>query len=89
VPFAEAVRRDADIATMGVGFIWDPAKANAYIEEGKADLIALAREMLEDPNWALHAADALGEDEGYSMWREQFGWWLRTRRRLIEKLGMR
>lgn len=89
VPFAEEVRRDADIATMGVGFIWDPAEANAYIEDGKADLIALGREMLDDPNWALHAADALGRDENYSMWREQFGWWLSRRRRLVDKFGMR
>lgn len=89
IPFAEEVRRGAGIAAMGVGFVWDASVADAYIAEGRVDLIALAREMLDDPNWALHAAGNLGEDEGYARWRPQFGWWLNKRQRLIEKLKMR
>ena len=89
VPFAEAVRREADIATMAVGFLWDPRKAEAIVSEGKADLVALAREVLNDPNWALHAARTLGHDVDFGVWKPAFGWWLHRRERVIEKLGLR
>jgi len=88
-PFAEAVRREAGIATMAVGFIWDPAAANAIVETGQADLVALAREVLSDPNWALRAGGALGRDEGFALWKPEFGWWLNRRDRLVRKLGLR
>lgn len=89
VPFAEQVRRDAAIATMAVGFVWDPAFANEVVTQGRADLVALAREMLDDPNWPLHAARELGLDPEFDRWRPQFGWWLKRRERVLEKLGLR
>jgi 2,4-dienoyl-CoA reductase-like NADH-dependent reductase (Old Yellow Enzyme family) len=61
VPFAEAIRRDAAIATGAVGMITKPEQAEAIISGGKADVILLAREMLRDPYWPLHAAKALGD----------------------------
>lgn len=88
-PFAEAVRREAGIATMAVGFIWDPDAANAIVAHGQADLVALAREVLSDPNWTLRAAEALGRDEGFALWKPEFGWWLSRRDRLVRKLGLR
>ncbi|HTQ10788.1 MAG TPA: NADH:flavin oxidoreductase/NADH oxidase [Fimbriimonadaceae bacterium] len=60
VPFAEAVRRDAGIATAAVGLITEPRQAEAILEEGKADLIVLARELLRDPYWPRRAAKELG-----------------------------
>jgi 2,4-dienoyl-CoA reductase-like NADH-dependent reductase (Old Yellow Enzyme family) len=60
VPFAEQVRRDAGVATSTVGMITEPAQADQIIRDGRADLVMLAREMLRDPNWPLHAAAALG-----------------------------
>lgn len=89
VPFAEAVRRDADIATMAVGFLWDPSFADAVVREGRADMVALARELLFDPNWPLHAARALGLDDDFALWKPPFGWWLNRRERVIQKLGLR
>lgn len=62
VPFAAAIRRDAGIATGAVGFITDPAQAEQIIATGQADVVLLAREMLRDPYWPLHAASALGVD---------------------------
>ena len=59
VPFAEAVRRDAEVATMAVGLILDAALAQSIVAEGKADLVALARPALDDPNFAIHAVKAL------------------------------
>ncbi len=59
-PFAEQVRRDAQILTGAVGMITAPAQADAIIRGGQADMVLLAREMLRDPYWPLHAAQALG-----------------------------
>ncbi|MEM7222305.1 MAG: NADH:flavin oxidoreductase/NADH oxidase [Pseudomonadota bacterium] len=89
VPFAETIRREAGIATMAVGFLWDPAACEAVVAEGRADLVALARELLDDPNWPLHAAARLGADQAHGLWPPEMGWWLMKRARLIAKLGLR
>jgi 2,4-dienoyl-CoA reductase-like NADH-dependent reductase (Old Yellow Enzyme family) len=60
VPFAAAVRSEAGIATGAVGMITQPAQAEEIVATGKADAVLLAREMLRDPYWPLHAASALG-----------------------------
>lgn len=60
VPFAEAIRREAGIATGAVGLITEAAQANEIVENGQADAVLLAREMLRDPYFPLHAAKALG-----------------------------
>jgi 2,4-dienoyl-CoA reductase-like NADH-dependent reductase (Old Yellow Enzyme family) len=60
VPFAEAVRREAGLATGAVGFITEPAQAEKVIAAGQADVVLLAREFLRDPYWPMHAARALG-----------------------------
>jgi 2,4-dienoyl-CoA reductase-like NADH-dependent reductase (Old Yellow Enzyme family) len=62
VPFAAAIRRAAGIATGAVGLITEPAQAEAIVAEEKADAIFLARELLRDPYWPLHAARTLGVD---------------------------
>lgn len=69
VPFAQAVKAGADIPTMAVGVLGDYAGAEAILENGEADFIALARGALADPNWPLHANTALGGD--YSVWPVQ------------------
>jgi 2,4-dienoyl-CoA reductase-like NADH-dependent reductase (Old Yellow Enzyme family) len=60
VPFARAIRERAGVATGAVGMITEPAQAEAIVAEGSADVVLLAREMLRDPYWPLHAAQALG-----------------------------
>lgn len=62
VPFAVEVRRRSGIATMAVGMITDPRAADAIVAKGDVDLVALARGFMDDPRWAWHAAEALGED---------------------------
>ncbi len=59
VPFAERIRREAGIATAAVGMITEPMQADQIVRHGQADLVLLARELLRDPNWPLHAARAL------------------------------
>ena len=59
-PFAEAIRREAGIATGAVGLITDAVQAEHVIRTGQADIVLLAREMLRDPYWPLRAARELG-----------------------------
>jgi 2,4-dienoyl-CoA reductase-like NADH-dependent reductase (Old Yellow Enzyme family) len=63
VPFAERVRREADIATAAVGLITEAKQADDIVRSGRADLVLLAREELRDPYWPAHAARALGQTE--------------------------
>jgi 2,4-dienoyl-CoA reductase-like NADH-dependent reductase (Old Yellow Enzyme family) len=67
VPFAEAVRRDADMPTMAVGLILTPELAQSIVADGKADLVALARPALDDPNFAIHATQALTGKPDYTL----------------------
>jgi 2,4-dienoyl-CoA reductase-like NADH-dependent reductase (Old Yellow Enzyme family) len=62
VPIAERLRRDSGIMTGAVGQITRPDQAEAIIAAGQADIVLLAREMLRDPYWPLHAARELGTD---------------------------
>jgi len=84
VPFADRIRREAGIPTMAVGLITDPHQAEGYLAEGRCDLIALAREMMWDPNWPVHAAQALGGDP-LALMPKSYAWWLR-RREEVRKL---
>ncbi len=81
VPYAAQVRKEAGIATMAVGLITHPLQAEAIVSEGRADLVAIGREALANPMWALHAARDLGFDSDFSTWPEQSGWWLAGRER--------
>ena len=88
VPFADRIRRETGIATMAVGLLVDPHQAEAVIAEGKADLVAIGREALEDPNWPLHALAALsGEAHHADRWPEQHGWWLDVRHSALAHIG--
>ena len=62
VPFAEAIRREAGIATGAVGLLTEPQQAEAIVASGGADAVLLARALLRDPYWPLRAAKALGAD---------------------------
>jgi len=81
VPFAERVRRDAGLMTQAVGLITDPHQAEEILQAGQADLIAIGREALYNPNWPHHAAAALGADPEFADWPTQYGWWLTRRAR--------
>ena len=63
VPGAEAVRRGAGVAVAAVGMITEPKQAQAILSEERADMVLLARALLRDPYWPLHAAAALGRTE--------------------------
>jgi 2,4-dienoyl-CoA reductase-like NADH-dependent reductase (Old Yellow Enzyme family) len=89
LPFSETIKKDAAIATMAVGLILTPQQAEEALAAGRADLIAVGREALFDPNWPVHAAQALGADAEFARWPQQYGWWLTRRESLLKKLGIR
>jgi 2,4-dienoyl-CoA reductase-like NADH-dependent reductase (Old Yellow Enzyme family) len=60
-PFAEQIRRDANIMTGAVGMITSPVQAEQIIGTGQADAVIVARELLRDPYWPLRAARELGQ----------------------------
>lgn len=59
-PFAARIRAEAGVATGAVGMITSPHQAEHILATGQADAVLLARELLRDPYWPLHAAHALG-----------------------------
>ncbi len=81
VPYAEKIRKEADIKTMAVGLIINGQQAESILQEEKADLIAIGREMLFNPFWAHHAAKELGEDAEFNAMPVQYGWWLDRRKK--------
>ena len=89
VGYAEQVRRDAQIPTMAVGLIVDPVQAEEIVANGRADLVAIAREALHDPSWPVHAQAALDAQgsERFASWPKQFGWWLQRRAAALEQIG--
>jgi NADPH2 dehydrogenase len=62
VPFADAVKRAVRIPVWSVGLIVTPHQAEEIVASGRADMVALARTILDDPRWPWHAADALGAE---------------------------
>jgi 2,4-dienoyl-CoA reductase-like NADH-dependent reductase (Old Yellow Enzyme family) len=62
VPFAEIIKAQSGMATRTVGLIATPKRAEAIVGEGKADMVALARAMLDNPHWGWHAAKVLGAE---------------------------
>lgn len=85
VPFADQIRRKTSIKTMAVGLIVDPEHAERILAANQADLICIGRELLHNPNWALHAVLKLEGEAGYDIWPPQFEWSLRKRARWSAK----
>lgn len=80
VPYAQKLRREADIMTMAVGLIVHAEQAEAILQQGQADLVALAREMLYNPNWTMDAAQKFGLDPDFSTVPPAMAYWLERRR---------
>jgi 2,4-dienoyl-CoA reductase-like NADH-dependent reductase (Old Yellow Enzyme family) len=65
VPFARQFRAETGIVTRAVGMIADPAQAEQILADGDADMVALARAVIDDPRWPWHAAARLGTKIAY------------------------
>jgi 2,4-dienoyl-CoA reductase-like NADH-dependent reductase (Old Yellow Enzyme family) len=84
VPFAARAKAEAGIDTMAVGLILSPEQAEAILQEGKADLIAIGRQAQYNPNLALHWAHAMGINDRFELWAPAYGWWLDKRVRTMQ-----
>ena len=84
VPFAERVRKKADIASMAVGIILEAQQAEAILERGQADLVAVGRQSQYNPNIAHHWAHDLGINRRFEDLTPEYGWWLEKRIKTME-----
>ncbi|MDB5373987.1 MAG: NADH:flavin oxidoreductase/NADH oxidase [Belnapia sp.] len=86
VPYATKIRREADILTMAVGLIVHADQAEGILQRGEADLIALARELLYNPNWPMDAAQKLGVDPEFALVPPPQAYWLEKRARQVKDM---
>ena len=77
--YAREIRRTTGLPTVAVGMITDANHAETILREGHADMIALARGLMDDPNWPLHAARELGCADPLSLVHEREAQRLRLR----------
>jgi 2,4-dienoyl-CoA reductase-like NADH-dependent reductase (Old Yellow Enzyme family) len=83
--FSREIKQRTRALTATVGLVIDAEQAEALVREGFADIIAVGREMLNDPNWAHHTQRVL-EGANYDAWRQESGWWLDKREAVIDRL---
>ena len=88
VPFARRIRKEVGIRTMAVGLITTGAQAESYLEAEDCDFVALAREMLWNPNWPVHAAQELGLDKPHEILPPHYAWWLQKREETLRVSAM-
>jgi|SRR6202522_3553810 len=88
VPFAESVRKNAQVSTAAVGLITRPEQAEQILSSGQSDFIAIAREALADPNWPLHARITLAQkgSDRFEGWPTPYQVWLSKRARVLREL---
>lgn len=79
VPYSQSIRRETGARTMAVGLIIHADQAEAILKDGDADLVALGRELLYNPNWPMDSAAKLGLDDAFSMVPPSYGYWLEKR----------
>ncbi len=84
VSYAERVRREAGVKSMAVGVIITGTQAEAILQEGRADLCAIGRELMYDPYWALKAAEELGCDPDAKMWPPNYAWAIQRRSEIVK-----
>ena len=79
VPYSEKIKKESGVNTMAVGLIIEAEQAETILKNNQADLIALAREMISDSNWAYHAAHKLGHENPYEILPPSYAFHLQSR----------
>jgi hypothetical protein len=87
VAYSDRVRREVGIKTVAVGLITEAHYTEQILSAGQADLIALARELLYNPHWPVHAAKALGIDNYLEILPQHLSYWLK-RREEVRRLSL-
>jgi hypothetical protein len=78
-PTAAEVRRKSGLPTVAVGLITEAQHAEMTLREGRADMIALPRELMHDPNWPMRAARELSRPDAFGVLPESKAFRLRSR----------
>ena len=86
VPLSEYIKRHADIMTMAVGLIIHGDQAEQILRDGQADLIAVGREILNNPNWPMDAAQKLGVDAKFESVPSPQAYWLAKRAQSVKSV---
>ena len=86
VPYSDRLKRDGGVMTMAVGLIVHADQAEQILQEGKADLIALARELMYNPNWPMDAARKLGVDTAFETMPDSQSFWLSKRASSVKEM---
>ena len=86
VPYAKKLRAEAGVMSMAVGLIVHADQAEAILQAGDADLIALTREALYNPNWAMDAAQKLGVDHEFESVPSAQAYWLSKRASSVKSI---
>lgn len=89
VSYAQKVRSEAGVGTAAVGLIVNGQQAQAIVANDQADLVAIGREALVDPNFPLQAEAQLGAADPQNLfgsWPTQVTWWLQRRARQIKQM---
>ncbi|MBD0417355.1 NADH:flavin oxidoreductase/NADH oxidase [Oryzicola mucosus] len=84
-PYSAYLRREAGGLVATVGLIVEGRQAEAILQAGEADIIAIGREFQDDPNWAHHAQAEI-EGAAFDAWPQESGWWLDKRAGVLSKL---
>ena len=79
LPYARAVREGAGIAAVAAGLITGPEQAEAALRGGDVDIVAMARTLMEEGDWPVRAARALGVADPYGLMPESYAFRLRRR----------
>ena len=79
VPYARKLRAEAGVKTMAVGLIVHADQAESILQGGDADLIAIGREILYNPNWPTDAARKLGVAGAFDIMPDAQRYWLEKR----------
>lgn len=86
VTLASAVKEATKAPTMAVGLIVHARQAEQILQQGHADLVALARELIYNPNWPMDAAQKLRDDIGFDAMNRREAFWLERRKATVPTL---
>ena len=84
VPLAAAIRRGAELPTMAVGAIIEPGQAEAVLQRGDTDLVAIGRQAMAEPHWPYRAALELGLAKPHSVLPRNYAFYLERRAAVLE-----
>ncbi|MNR31192.1 NADPH dehydrogenase [compost metagenome] len=76
VPYAERIRNETGLPVATSWLIKNPDEADAFIREGRLDLVFLARSLLANPHWPFHAARKLKIEKSSEVLPTPYAYWL-------------